>query len=332
MFGGSNTKGDIVKESKVILGDQDLKTCEFDVDDVYGGSNEAYMSGTSSINMNCTDGMGEIFGGSRMADVHQDVVLTITGGHYRKVFGGNNLSGRIYGSITINIEQTGCLPIEIDELYGGGNQAPYSVYGYDGFETGEDGIDRPIPRTTAQQGVTPHHDPVINIVSCKRIGTVYGGGYQAKMVGSPTINVNMVKGWTNGHYLGKNDQNGVLDQTDPHYEFVGEEGKKSFTEIGVIGTIFGGGNEAEVVGDTHVNIGTQSSVTVHNVSKDVYTKITQNNARPDITDPGFNANDDDDVTKDLTIQVEGVNITGNVYGGGNNANVTGKTNVQIGQE
>ena len=332
LFGGSNTKGDIVKESKVILGDEDLKTCEFDVTDVYGGSNEAYMSGTSSINMNCTDGMGEIFGGSRMADVHQDVVLTITGGHYRKVFGGNNLSGRIYGSITINIEQTGCLPIEIEELYGGGNQAPYSVYGYDGFETGEDGIDRPVPRTTAQQGVTPCHDPVINIVSCKSIGTVYGGGYQAKMVGSPTINVNMVKGWTNGHYLGKNDQNGVLDQTDPHYEFVGEGGKKNFTEIGVIGTIFGGGNEAEVVGDTHVNIGTQSSVTVHNVSKDVYTKITQNNARPDITDPGFNANDAADVTKDLTIQVEGVNITGNVYGGGNNANVTGKTNVQIGQE
>ena len=332
LFGGSNTKGDIVKESKVILGDEDLKTCEFDVTDVYGGSNEAYMSGTSSINMNCTDGMGEIFGGSRMADVHQDVVLTITGGHYRKVFGGNNLSGRIYGSITINIEQTGCLPIEIEELYGGGNQAPYSVYGYDGFETGEDGIDRPVPRTTAQQGVTPHHDPVINIVSCKSIGTVYGGGYQAKMVGSPTINVNMVKGWTNGHYLGKNDQNGDLDQTDPHYEFVGEGGKKNFTEIGVIGTIFGGGNDAEVVGDTHVNIGTQSTVTVHNVSKDVYTKITQNNARPDITDPGFNANDAADVTKDLTIQVEGVNITGNVYGGGNNANVTGKTNVQIGQE
>ena len=332
LFGGSNTKGDIVKESKVILGDEDLKTCEFDVTDVYGGSNEAYMSGTSSINMNCTDGMGEIFGGSRMADVHQDVVLTITGGHYRKVFGGNNLSGRIYGSITINIEQTGCLPIEIEELYGGGNQAPYSVFGYDGFETGEDGIDRPVPRTTAQQGVTPCHDPVINIVSCKSIGTVYGGGYQAKMVGSPTINVNMVKGWTDGHYKGKNDQNGVLDQTDPHYEFVGEEGKKSFTEIGVIGTIFGGGNEAEVVGDTHVNIGTQSSVTVHNVSKDVYTKITQNNARPDITDPGFNAYDDDDVTKDLTIDVEGVKITGNVYGGGNNANVTGKTNVQIGQE
>ena len=316
LFGGSNTKGDIVKEAKVILGDEDLKTCEFNVGDVYGGSNEAYMSGTSNIDMNCTDGMGQIYGGSRMADVHNDIVLTITGGHYQKVFGGNNLSGRIYGSITVNIEQTGCLPIEIDELYGGGNEAAYSVYGYNG--------NTPIE---GNENDRLWADPQINIKSFKSIGTVFGGGYgaTADVIGNPTININTVEGWTNGDYQGKNTD---PEHPDPHAEFVGV--KKNLGGIGEIGTVFGGGNQAIVKGDTYINIGTQDQVTIHNVSKAVYNTIKT--GRDDITNPGFTDQDDEDATKDLTITVNGVNITGNVYGGGNQADVTGATHVVVGKE
>ena len=324
LFGGSNTKGDIVKESKVILGDEDLKTCEFNVDDVYGGSNEAYMSGTSNIDMNCTDGMGQIYGGSRMADVHNDIVLTITGGHYQKVFGGNNLSGRIYGSITVNIEQTGCLPIEIDELYGGGNEAAYSVYGYNG--------NTPIE---GNENDRLWADPQINIKSFKSIGTVFGGGYgeSAVVIGNPTININTVEGWTNGDYQGKNTD---PEHPDPHAEFV--RVMKNLGGIGEIGTVFGGGNEAVVKGDTYINIGTQDQVTIHNVSKEVYNAIKDSRnaitttGQTDITNPGFTDQDDDDATKNLTITVNGVNITGNVYGGGNNADVTGGTHVTVGKE
>ena len=324
VFGGSNTRGDVINEAKVILGDENLESCEYDIGDVYGGANEAYMSGQTDIEMNCIAGMAEIYGGSKKADVNGDVVLNINSGRYDKVFGGNNISGRIFGSITVNIEQTGCLPIVIGELYGGGNQAPYSVYGYDGFETGTDGIERPVPRTTTQQGVTPYRYPVINIVSCDSIGTVYGGGYgaTAKVVGNPHIYIDMVKGWTNGTYVSgeadpDDDDNSIYAGTPMNLE-----------SIGTIGTVFGGGNEAEVVGETFVNIGTRSQVTVHDVKKGVYTVITQN--RSDIEDPEFTNNDEDDVKKDLTIRVEGVNITGNVYGGGNNSAVTVGTNVQIG--
>ena len=311
VFGGSNTKGDIIKESKVILGDENLETCEFQIDDVYGGSNEAYMSGSSNINMKCIDGMGEVYGGSRMADVNQDIVLTITGGKYDKVFGGNNISGRIFGSITVNIEQTGCLPIVIGELYGGGNQAPYSVFGYDG-------------NTPREQGDTLYHDPVINIISCDSIHKVFGGGLgaTAKVVGNPHININMVKGWTNGDYQG-----GSNPQNDPHRDYIGN--KVVSDHLGVIDTVFGGGNEAIVVGETYVNVGTETSVTVHNVNKAVYDAINQ--TVQGIEDPGFGQTDGDAVTKDLIITVEGANITGNIYGGGNNANVTGGTHVQVGR-
>ena len=309
LFGGSNTKGDIIKQANVILGDEDLQTCDFHVNDVYGGSNEAYMSGSAAIDMNCIEGMNEIYGGSRMADVNNNVVLTITGGTYGKVFGGNNISGRIFGSITVNIEQTGCLPIVIDELYGGGNQAPYSVYGYTGNTLNESG--------------DKWADPTINIISCESINKVFGGGLgsPAIVIGDPHININMVKGWTNGDYKG----NGEID--DPHAAY--KLTKKVSDNVGVIGTVFGGGNEAIVKGQTTINIGTEQTVTVKNVSKAVYNAIK--NTVTGIANPGFAQNDGDAVTKDLTIQVEGANITGNVYGGGNNANVTGGTNIQVGK-
>ena len=71
-------------------------------------------------------------------------------------------------------------------------------------------------------------------------------------------------------------------------------------KLGTIDNVYGGGNAAKVVGDTHVNIGTKTTV----LRADGTTNAT----------------------------VEGVNISGNVYGGGNQADVTGKTHVQVGAE
>ena len=326
VFGGSNTKGDIIKEAHVLLGDEDLQTCVFEVEGVYGGSNEAYMSGSADITMNCIEGMDQIYGGSKKADINNDIVLTITSGTYDKVFGGNNISGKIHGSITINIEQTGCLPIVIGELYGGGNLAPYSVYGYKETTTTTtvNGVNY-THYDLETQGQDPYDGPIINIVSCQSIGKVFGGGLgqTAVVVGNPEINIDMVKGWTNGKYTPKE---GATDQTDPNFGYATTP--KSLSAIGVIDQVYGGGNEADVIGNTSVNIGTQRTVTVHNVTKEVYNTIK--NGRTDIANPGYTGGDDE--TKDLTITVGGANITGNVYGGGNQAAVTGTTSVQIGPE
>ena len=99
------------------------------------------------------------------------------------------------GSITVNIEQTGCLPIEIGELYLGGNNAPYSVYGYDNNDN------------IIVFGTRKYNHPVMNLKSFKSIGTVYGGGegLGAVLAGDPTINVNIVTGWVDGQYRGTGD-------------------------------------------------------------------------------------------------------------------------------
>ena len=74
--------------------------------------------------------------------------------------------------------------------------------------------------------------------------------------------------------------------------------------------VFGGGNAAKVIGSTSVNIGTEATQTFVSV-------------------------DDDPATTEVNEKVRtvvGADIRGNVYGGGNNAEVTGDTNVVIGKK
>ena len=270
-FGGSNTKGN-VREAAVAFLDEANVSCRLDIDDVYGGGNEAYMEGNAQIKLGCITELAEIYGGSKKADVGGDIVLNITSGHFDRIFGGNNESGLINGSITVNIEETGCYPITIGELYGCGNQAPY---------------------------ITPtgKADPTVNVKSFTSIGRIFGGGLGkgAVVEGNPTVNINEVVGknasYSPWEYPGKTISFSEGDVTLPEH---------TAGAIGVIGEVFGGGNAADVIGNTTVNIGTAETVD--------YVSAAEKG-----------------------IKVEGANILGNVYGGGNNANVSGKANVVVGR-
>ena len=121
-FAGSNTKGN-VRVAAVAFIDEANDQCLLHIDDIYDGGNEAYVEGNAKIKLGCITSLAVIYGGSKRADVGGDIELNITSGHFDRVFGGNNESGLIHGSITVNIEETGCHPITIGELYGCGNQA-----------------------------------------------------------------------------------------------------------------------------------------------------------------------------------------------------------------
>ena len=192
-YGGSNRRGNI--SNMVLSVYQESGTCELVVDDSYGAGKDASTDATPVMKMDCVGYMERIFGGSTNADVYNDIVLTITNGNYGQVFGGNDTDGAVYGSITVNIEEGGCLPIHIDELYAGGYKAPYSKYGYKKDANGNyerDAVsDKLIPLTS---GNNPQNDPCINVISASYIGNIYGGGYQATVVGNPHVNVNMKPG------------------------------------------------------------------------------------------------------------------------------------------
>ena len=313
VFGGSNTKGN-VRQTAVTLLDEN-SGCSFCVDEAYGGGKSAPMDAEAKLHMACIPGLQAAYGGAEAAAIKGNVTLNITNGTFDRVFGGNNLSGTIDGSITVNIQEVGCRPIKIGELYGGGNQAGYSVYGYNDDDT---------PKET---GTKLYDDPQVNVMSFTSIGKVFGGGYGegATMVGNPTVNVNEVY----GKYY-DDDRSIVAEgaKTPNHYPIPSHAKGK----MGAIHTVFGGGNAAKVMGNTTVNIGTLEDVYI---VKEVATGDPVSGYYTRDSNGEYHAASgaaQDGTTYYEKKTVLGADIRGNVYGGGNNAEVTGDAKVKIGKK
>ena len=343
VFGGSNTKGNVRQTALTLL--EEGSSCPFCVDEAYGGGKSAPMDAEAKIHMACIPGLKAAYGGAEAADIQGDVTLNITNGTFERVFGGNNISGTIRGSITVNIEETGCKPIIIGELYGGGNQAGYSVRGYKKVTEGTSEIWKPrMPEDDLEadmKGKT-FQDPQVNIKSFTSIGEVYGGGYGegAVMVGSPTVNINVTADGTTEaqtYTITKTVDNKTVTVYASDFDeetITIDEGKPSEHQVtrpshvkgkvGAINNVFGGGNAAKVVGDTHVNIGTKDKVIFETPTTIIET--TQNEQSENVT------TERPTTEAERTKDVVGADIRGNVYGGGNEAEVTGRTNVTIGKE
>ena len=308
-YGGSNEKGTITGNITIDTGTDGLAGCPVQVDKLVAAGKNADVEGDLIVILGCKNStkIPLVYGGADNANVKGNVELTITSGNFGKVFGGNNEGGSIFGHITLNIEETSeCEPIRIDELYLGGNDAAYSIYGY--YQDGTDANNKPIykPRTAEMHSITdtsdpkykapaenpandathtfPYAQPVLNVISATSIGQVFGGGYgeDGDMYADPTVNINMIPGYHAVAQLG---------------------GAHKLCEVG---DVYGGGNAADVVGNTTVNIGTAKKVTVKSMTHNSDNTYTAGEAN-----------------------VEGAHITGNVYGGGKLADVTGKTNVNI---
>ena len=258
VFGGSNTKGNVRISAVTMLNDNN--ECDFCVDEAYGGGKSAPMDATATLTMACIPGLKAAYGGAEAADMNGDVELNISNGTFNRVFGGNNISGTIRGAIKVNIEETGCRPIIIGELYGGGNLAGYSVKGYN-----DDG-------SIKEEGDNVYADPQVNLTSFTSIGNVFGGGYgeKAVMVGNPTVNINEEVGSpTEYPTTGDFDATGYKGkdwEIEDGYTVTMPAHTK--TKIGAIGNVFGGGNAARVIGDATVNVGTVNNSA--NITGNVY--------------------------------------------------------------
>ena len=287
VFGGANTKGNVRIIALTIL--EDENQCTFMVDEAYGGGKSASMDGAAELKMACIPGLKAAYGGAQEADINNDVTLNITNGTFDRVFGGNNKSGHITGTITVNIEETGCKPVIIGQVYGGGNLAPYTA------PSGKPG-------------------PTVNVKSFTSIGEVYGGGFgaPATVTGDTHVNINEVilSNTDTGQPTDYSKQNftvtDAIRQAVTSAPLFNRLADSTNGSIGVIGNVYGGGNEAQVSGNTYVNIGNLQEVEINTLPKnnDTYQK------KP----------------------VKGADIRGNVYGGGNKADVTGSTNVVVGKQ
>ena len=245
-------------------------------------------------------------------------------------------------------------------MYGGGYYAPYSVYGYkkksDGtYETitetdptdNTKTIESRIPLQAGDEGAlaTPHRDPYINIISATEIGTIYGGGDQALVVGSPHVNVNMQEGIILEEYAKKLEGYSSLTVDNGGIDADGNK----ILPIGTIGAIFGGGHLASVIGNTYVDIGTGSW---YNYKTNTTETITRNAAQitgnvfgggegvaTETGDDAFTCakamvgRDGGGVTNsqgNTSVIIGNGSIGGSVYGGGKIGRVENNTSVTIG--
>ena len=356
VYGGSDTRGNVRVEARATLNDG--QECTFDVGEAYGGGNNAMMDGNAILDIDCISGLGIAYGGASNADVNGDVVLNIVNGTYGQVFGGNDQGGAIRGAITVNINETGCRPVIIGELYAGGNQAAYSVYGYDIDANG-----KPQPLTELPQGATKQADPQLNVYSFTSIGNIFGGGYgaNAKMVASPHVNINVYEGKYATTYNNKNNE--IAEGSEVFGKPVPSHKSGA---IGAINNVYGGGNEAEVIGNPTVNIGTLTgdklyeevavaadasvagkftftaatgtaaeNTTYYKKNGGVYEEVkvaTGADVKGYYTKAEATGTAAENTTYYEEKIIKGVDIRGNVFGGGNNAAVTGDTNIFIGKK
>lgn len=322
VYGGSNTLGYIRTGTKVETGDKPEGdphvTCTKNIGNTFGGGNKADITSDIVIDCHCGQGGQVLYGGANRANVLGNVTINIYSGAYEQVFCGNNQSGVIKGKLTINVDETECDPIMIGELYGCGNNAPYSVYGYNTDNTPRESLAELTPAQIAEEHL-PYPDPEINIISCTRINRVFGGGYSSKatVYGNTHVNINLIEGIHNGTTV---TPKFILDPDD-HYAWKDNTTTLKSINIpagvGYIGNVYGGGNEASVVGNTYVNIFTQQK------NRHLYNASW-------VDDPDDNRYSDQDTS---------VNIEGDVFGGSKGSatdpeagKVTGTTNVLIGYE
>ena len=331
-YGGSNTKGVLKGSINQVSAPKDSEDpsycCELVLEKIVGAGKYADIDGDVNMTLSCqpSSKVPLLFAGADEANVNGNITLNITNGNFGKVFGGNNLGGAVKGKITVNVEETGCQPIKIDELYLGGNEAAYSIYGY--YEETQTATGKKIlkPRTSADDSHTPAENPTgnnhtfpyaqpeLNIISCTYIGNVFGGGYGegAVMYANPTVNVNLVP----GRYA-----DGVPEMMNSLG--LSADAYANPNNVGIIRNVYGGGNAANVEGNTTVNIATEYLVKEVTVGDDVSNLYTRD------TNESYTKASGTAQANVTYYEKSYAYIIGSVFGGGNAADVLGNTNVTM---
>ncbi len=238
--------------------------CPMEINEMYSGGNKAELRdmggnwiapGNINVSTDCSTKINYLFGGARMANYGGgDITLTVNGGVYKQIFGGNNLYGNIngnvtvnflggkaedifggnnmggtvLGTITVNIDSTAntCTPdFYVENVYGGGNEAPYSH--------------------------AAGNYPEVNVKNGTVQQDVYGGGLGAgaTVTGSPKVTVGVSdtgkKALVLGNVFGGGNAAAVAGSTEVNISY----------DSYIKHNVYGGGNAAPVSGDTKVNVG-----------------------------------------------------------------------------
>ncbi len=325
---------------------------------VYGGGNADTVGGTQVF---VTSGKVDyLFGGGKgdnnsgaKAKVDGNDTIAITGGRILKAFGGSNLNGDITGRVHLRVEKS-TDSLFIGEVYGGGNYAA----GHAGTIT----IGCTGNWSTAHNS---HNDSTNRIgYELEGISVVYGGANRAAVT-SDSIKLTISSGIVDSVFGGNNqsgiisgkiqvniDKTGTCDWYVGHVFGGGNHARyNDTTEVNIkAGTVtydvFGGGNDITTDDNTNTDVGAaRSKVNMSGgiVKGDLYggcntkgtvaidTKVTLTNGTVEGSVYGGGLGVATQVQNGSTVDISGTNtrVDHDVYGGGNEGQVKGGTDVKI---
>ncbi|MBO7488955.1 MAG: fibronectin type III domain-containing protein [Bacteroidales bacterium] len=233
-FAGGNLAAIGTTEHPAVL-NTSVTNCNVKFGNFYGGANRAKIIGNVTINISGGT-YRNIFGGSNAAPIIGNVTVNFYGGKVTNIYGGNNTSGQISGNIVVNVEKnTTCGIFSIDNVYGGGNLAPYDSIVHSGY-----------PQVNIKHTGTSPSETVDRIHN-----DVFGGGLGSTAIvkGNPQVTIG---GTGEGNVVTiHNNVYGGGSQA----EVDGNTNVKVIRNSTIDGNVYGGGNEAKVTGDTNVEIG-----------------------------------------------------------------------------
>lgn len=224
------------------------------IGDLYGGSNLASITG--NITLTVEGGIiGNIYAGSKGtnetdAAITGNVLLNIHGGTIGNAFGGSNVKGTIGGTITVNVYENSECALSIDNVYGGGQLAPYShSAGYPEVNIIKGTVNQDVFGGGLGAGAVVTGSPKVTIGAkresvaypCRVGGDVFGGGNAAAINGNTYVEV------TNRAVVNRNvfgGGNAAAVSTNTEVKLTGA--------AMVHGNVYGGGNMGEVLGNTKV--------------------------------------------------------------------------------
>ena len=181
---------------------------------VYGGGNAGDTGGSTAVTVHAGD-ISAVYGGARMANVGGKTTVCIDGKHasadilIANVYGGNDISGTIGDSTFVrttpcSVKQTATIEgqtvsadsvmLVVGSLYGGGN-GDYVYKNPDGtdLKEGDNYIVQDGTGTTVATSASAFNKPELSHTTLDLkggcIAIVYGGGNNATVTGSTTINI-----------------------------------------------------------------------------------------------------------------------------------------------
>ncbi len=379
LFGGSNNFGNI-HDIQLDIADTP-SGCNQYVDETYGGGNEAPHDGDVVVNVTCDQGLiGHVFyGGANHGAINGNLTVNVAGGKFDLVFGGskngsvnyytqnyvndynalhlvnpqqpgvyvdgftpittndggnitlNLYGGKIYeaayggndeggiikGKITINVLDniSGDCKLDLQDLYGAGRNAAYA----------------PVTPGDEPQPITDQLWPEVNVIHGTVKGNVFGGGHgaTATVTSNPVVNIG---------YDASMAQYVSTNPLDVNYF----EDPATNATATVLGSVLGGGNQAQVVGNTNVYVRKDNTI-IGDKLNFAQRYVTDRNFHEvinfgNVFGGGFgfegeNPTSDDvnlgKVTGNTNVTINGGTVRHNVYGGGRMATVGGTANVTV---